>query len=285
MIRRLLFAIVLLAATASLAPAQTRVTFLLRNGQRISGNMTYKGGSDYTLDGKDYPSDDVAVIAYVPTDPTPQEVNSIPTVDNNPSEHERHVFAMRDGTLIFGKIYKFSPDGNIVTFDQREGGRHDVAAANLARIYVNPAAARVLYAPILAQSNGQGGARRRGGRDGDVSLSGGQIRVPGNTQWMPSGTNVSAGDTLRFTVTGQVNAPNDRNNPRGAGRAASRRGTNLPLNNAPAGALIGRIENGRPFVINNQASVRMPANGQLYLGINDSSVEGNTGDYFVTIGR
>jgi hypothetical protein len=29
----------------------------------------------------------------------------------------------------------------------------------------------------------------------------------------------------------------------------------------------------------------MPADGQLYLGINDSSVAGNTGDYYVTVSR
>jgi hypothetical protein len=292
MIRRLLIAIVLLAGTASLAAAQTRVTFLLRNGQRIVGDMTYKGGSAYTLNGKDYPSGDVAVIAYIPNDPTPQEVSQIPTVDNNPSELERHVFAMRDGTLVFGKIYKFSPDGNIVTFDQREGGRHDVAASNLARIYVNPAAARVIYAPILAalgsQSNGQAQNGTRGNRNGRRGVAtggspdfGGQIRVPGNTQWMPSGVNVHAGDTLRFNVTGQVNAPGNRNN--GQGRAINRQ-RSLPLGNAPAGALIGRVENSRPFLISDQA-VQMPADGQLYFGINDNSVAGNTGDYYVTISR
>jgi hypothetical protein len=296
MIRRLLMAAALLASTASLAPAQTRVTFIMRNGQRIAGDLTYKGGADYTLNGKDYPAGDIAVIAYVPNDPTPQEVSQIPTVDNNPSELERHVFVMRDGTVVFGKIYKFSPDGNILTFDQREGGRHDVAAGNLARIYVNPAAARVVYAPILAalgnQSNGQGQAGtggnrngRRGSTTGGSADFGGQIRVPGNTQWMPSGVNVHAGDTLRFSVTGQVNAPDNNGNRNGGQGRTINRSRSLPLSNAPAGALIGRIENSRPFLISNQASMQMPADGQLYLGINDSSVVGNTGDYYVTVGR
>ena len=39
--------------------------------------------------------------------PTPLEVSRVPTVDNNPSELERHVFVMRDGTMVFGKVYKF----------------------------------------------------------------------------------------------------------------------------------------------------------------------------------
>ena len=91
----------------------------------------------------------MAVIAFIPNDPTPTEVSRVPTVDNNPSELERHVFVTRDGSMVWGKLYKFSPDGNIITFDQREGGRHDVAASNMSRIYINPAAARVVYAPIL----------------------------------------------------------------------------------------------------------------------------------------
>src|SRR6186997_2874339 len=150
MLRRLLIATLLIAGTAGLASAQTRVTLLMKNGDRITGDLTYKGGADYTLNGRDIPSGDVAVVAFVPNDPTSAEVSRVPTVDFNPSELERHVFVMRDGTMVWGKLYKFSPDGNIITFDQREGGRHDVAASNMARIYVNPASARVIYGPILA---------------------------------------------------------------------------------------------------------------------------------------
>src|SRR4029450_4504668 len=91
-----------------------------------------------------------AVIALLPNDPTPVEVSRVPNVDNNPSELERHVFVTRDGRMIFGKLYKFSPDGPIITFDQRGGGRRDMSANEIARIYINPAAARVVYGPILA---------------------------------------------------------------------------------------------------------------------------------------
>src|SRR5947209_10744755 len=54
---------------------------------------------------------------------------------NNPSEHERHVFVTRSGEVIFGKIYSISPDGNTITFDRREGGRQDLSADQLARVY------------------------------------------------------------------------------------------------------------------------------------------------------
>jgi len=278
MFRRLLIATVLIAGTAGMASAQTRVTFLMRNGERIVGDLTYKGGSDYTLNGRDIPASDVAVIAFVPNDPSPQEVSRVPTVDNNPNELERHVFVTRDGSMVWGKLYKFSPDGNIITFDQREGGRHDVAASNMARIYINPAAARVVYGPILAALN-------PGAASAAVGTSGANIRVPGNT-WVNTGFNVRRGETLRFSATGEVmwsgNAP-DRASP--AGAATGVRPHHPPVANAPGGALIARIDNGQPFLIGNQGSVKMPANGQLFLGINDDVLTDNTGDFFVTISR
>jgi len=281
MFRRLLIATVLIASTAGMASAQTRVTFLMRNGERIVGDLTYKGGSDYTLNGRDIPASEVAVIAFVPNDPSPQEVSRIPTVDNNPNELERHVFVTIDGSMVWGKLYKFSPDGNIITFDQREGGRHDVAASNMARIYINPAAARVVYGPILAALN-PGAA----GVGAPIGTSGANIRVPGNT-WVNTGFNVRRGETLHFNATGEVNWSGnaaERATPNGSPNPAARPGR-PPVANAAGGALIARIDNGQPFLIGNQGSVRMPANGQLFLGINDDVLTDNTGDFYVTIGR
>src|SRR5262245_64866845 len=87
MIRRILAASVLTVCT-SVAFAAQPVTFVLRNGDRVSGELTYKGGTVYTLNGRDYPSNDIAMIAFAPGDPTAAELQQIPTVDNNPSEHE-----------------------------------------------------------------------------------------------------------------------------------------------------------------------------------------------------
>ena len=41
-----------------------------------------------------------------------------------------------------------------------------------------------------------------------------------------------------------------------------------------------RVDNGAPFFVGNQGSVRIPATGQLYLGINDDVLTDNTGDFF-----
>jgi small nuclear ribonucleoprotein (snRNP)-like protein len=278
MFRRILIAIVLTASTAGMVSAQTRVTLLMKNGERLVGDLTYKGGAEYTLNGRDIPSNDVAVVSFVQNDPSPQEVNRVPTVDFNPVELERHVFAMRDGTLVWGKLYKFSPDGNIITFDQREGGRHDVAASNIQRIYINPASARRIYAPILAGQSG--------GAVGTTGANSATVRVPANQQWVPTGFNVRRGETIRFNASGEVMwSPDaaDRATPRGA--PTGRKSDRPPVAAAPGGALIGRVGNGRPFLIGSQGSVRMPENGQLFLGINDDIVNDNTGDFDVSINR
>jgi len=45
--------------------ANHAATFVMQNGERISGDLSYKGGTAYTLSGRDIESRDVAVIAFV----------------------------------------------------------------------------------------------------------------------------------------------------------------------------------------------------------------------------
>jgi hypothetical protein len=262
-------------------------TLMLKGGQRVSGDLTYRvGGNDVTIDGRDYSLDDVAVISYVTTDPAAAEVNSVPTMDGNPSELERHVFVTRDGQTIFGKLYKFSPDGRTVTFDPRGGGRRDIQADQLARIYINPGSARRLYAPIVARNQAPAVPAPT------APASGTTIRVPGNQQWVPTNINVQAGDTIRFDSRGEVRYSRnsaDRATPAGAVNGSiSEAG---PVPRAPLGALIGRVgsgtgfNRGRTFLIGSQGAVKMPTGGPLFLGINDDGVGDNTGDFVVTISR
>jgi len=286
--RRFILAVVLVVSSAAVVLAFP-ATLMLKGGQRVSGDLTYRvGGNDVTIDGRDYSLDDVAVISYVTTDPAAAEVNSVPTMDGNPSELERHVFVTRDGQTIFGKLYKFSPDGRTVTFDPRGGGRRDIQADQLARIYINPGSARRLYAPIIARNQ----APTVPVPTPPVQTSGTTIRVPGNQQWVPTNINVQAGDTIRFDSRGEVRYSRnsaDRATPAGAVNGSiSEAG---PVPRAPLGALIGRVgsgtgfNRGRTFLIGSQGAVKMPTGGPLFLGINDDGVGDNTGDFVVTISR
>ena len=283
MIRRILGASVLAACTGLVSLAAQPVTFVLRNGDRVSGELTYKGGTVYTLNGRDYPSDDIAMIAFVPGDPTASELGQIPQVDNNPVEHERHVFVTRDGQVIFGKIYHISADGSVITYDRRGGGRHDIAAGNLARVYVNPAGARSVYANVLHSQTATTNAVATAGAMTSVT-------VPGNQRWVDTNLNVRKGESLAISATGQITVASGGNaefvaTPDGsASMTAPRNG--YPIPGLPVGALIGRVGNGTPFGIgSNNPNVGMPANGRLFLGVNDSVLEDNSGAFAVTIRR
>jgi hypothetical protein len=275
MIRRILAASVLTACT-SVAFAAQPVTFVLRSGERVSGELTYKGGTAYTLNGRDYPSDDIAMIAFTPGDPMAAELQQIPTIDNNPSEHERHVFVTRDGQVIFGKIYHISPDGSSITFDRREGGRQDIAAGNLARVYVNPAGARSVYAAVLA--NAAPNAVATSG-----VMSPGAVSVPANQPWTDTGMTVKKGDRVYFTTNGQITVgPGFVATPDGSATAGGRPG--LPVPAMPAGGLIARVDTGTPFPIgSNTQPILMPANGRLYVGVNDDNFSDNSGFFAVTV--
>lgn len=131
----------------------------------------------------------------------------------------------------------------------------------------------------ISQSGGGALGTASGGRRGG-------IRVPGNQQWTPTGITVRNGDVLRFQASGAVRFspdPEDRADPQGAPKRHTVAGSPLP--SQPGGSLIGRIDNSQPFWIGNQSAVTMPADGVLYLGINDDNVNDNTGQFNVVIMR
>jgi PA-IL-like protein len=275
MSRRLLVSCVVTACLGAVALANHPATFLLRNGDRVSGELSYKGGTSYTLNGRDYPSNEIALIEFVPGEPSAAELNAIPTVDNNPSEHERHVFVTRNGEVIFGKIYHISADGNTFTFDRREGGRQDISSDQLARVYVNPAGARSIYARLV---NGTSAV----GTTGTLAAT---INVPANQAWTDTGINVNAGDRVAFQASGEIQFG------RTAGMTATPDGNgsmrgNYPDPSVPVGALIGKIGNGAPFGIGMQTqALGMPATGRLFLGVNDNDYSDNSGAFTVSIRR
>jgi hypothetical protein len=272
MMRRMLTSCVLTACFAVVAWANHPATFVLRSGERVSGELSYKGGTSYTLNGKDYPSADIALIEFVPGEPSAAELNQIPAVDNNPIEHQRHVFVTRSGEVILGKIYHISPDGNTITFDRNGGGRQDIAADQLARVYVNPAGARNVYARILST-----------GAPAAVGTSGITLNVPADKPWVDTGITVNQGDRVAFQASGQITygrSPGQTATPDGG---ADRR-AQYPEPSVPVGALIGKVGNSKPFGIGTQTQpLVMPASGRLMLGINDNELGDNGGFYTVVI--
>lgn len=269
-----------MAVTAVAVLGDRAATFVMRNGERLRGELSYKGGSAYTLNGRDIESTEVAVIAFVNDDPSATELRQIPPMDNNPSELERHVFVTRDGKVLLGKLYKFSPDGEMVTYDARAGGRRDVPANDLARIYINPGAARSVYSGILNTAPPPQLA----------APTGGGIIVNGSQPWTDTGINVRKGEWVAFSATGQVriahgDSPETVANPNGAGTGPASR-QDYPIPTMAVGGLIGRVGNAKPFEIGSETkAIRMTDAGRLSLGINDVEFGDNSGAFGVTIKR
>lgn len=117
-----------------------------------------------------------------------------------------------------------------------------------------------------------------------VGTSGRMIRVNGTERWTDTGINVRAGDTILFDAQGTVRLSDNGEDIAEAGGARSgRRAAEAPLVNQTAGALIGRIDNSDTFLVGNRRSVRAPASGRLYLGVNDDYLGDNSGDFQVNI--
>jgi len=117
-----------------------------------------------------------------------------------------------------------------------------------------------------------------------VATSGQMIRVNGTERWTDTGINVRAGDTLIFDSQGTVRLSNNGNDIAGVGGALSgRRAPDAPLNNQTAGALIARIGNSDTLFVGNRRSMRAPAGGRLYLGVNDDYMADNSGDFQVSV--
>lgn len=123
-----------------------------------------------------------------------------------------------------------------------------------------------------------------GNNTSSVGTSGQTIRVNATERWTDTGVNVRAGDTLIFDSQGTVRLSGDRNDIAGVGGSLSgRRAPDAPLINQTAGALIARIGNSDTFFIGNRRSLRAPAGGRLYLGVNDDHLADNSGDFQVMV--
>jgi hypothetical protein len=161
-----------------------------------------------------------------------------------------------------GAISRSEWRGNRRSFDVRDWNNDGVLTGD----EVNEASARI-------------------GRDTTVNGTSGQlIRVDATERWTDTGIDVRAGDTLGFDAQGTVRLSDDSNDTAGIGGTSSaRRVVSAPLRNQSVGALIARIDSGEALFIGNRRSLQAPANGRLYLGVNDAYLGDNTGNFQVVV--
>ena len=128
-----------------------------------------------------------------------------------------------------------------------------------------------------------------GGGGGAASLV---VAVPSTEVWTSTAVRVEAGHTVRITATGEVRPATERqgvaNGPDGLPSLEGFPHTlSFPTNvlqGQKHAALIGRIgESGTPFFVGAQKSFTADRGGVLYLGINDTGVDNNAGEFRATI--
>jgi hypothetical protein len=309
--------VVVAAALAILPPldlvAAERATFILRSGQRASGTVVAHGdqranlvlgyfnlgdmpGGTGNQREKAYPEADVAVIDFAGGTPSERELAGLNRMNGQSS-----MLVLRSGAVVYGRFDNIV-EGTTVTFTSQLGQHQAYIARDVARIYLDIAAAITLFnvAPDPIPSDQYGDWRSSGdparqptdrGYGGNRDLdpfaqAGPGVRVVANRAWTDTGIAVRRGDRVSFRASGQIyfgefdyNVAEADGNPRDRSDPSM-----LPVRLMPIGGLIGRVGRGAPFPIGSSTkSIEMPADGRLYLGSNTRAVSGNRGAFLVEI--
>jgi hypothetical protein len=116
------------------------------------------------------------------------------------------------------------------------------------------------------------------------------ISVPGNSRGTDTGLDLRSGDSVTVSATGNVTAGRRAGvvSPDGGRVGFGSIAGTYPVTTAGVGALIGyiRLANGQitqPFAIGSQRSFTAPADGRLFLLINDDNYGDNSGSFDVRI--
>jgi len=124
---------------------------------------------------------------------------------------------------------------------------------------------------------GAGGAGSRGRQNA--------VTVSASRDWMDTGIVLQAGDVLDITASGQIFYASGRTAAAPAAGAAGRRATAAaPMPDVEIGALVGRIADGPVFKVGDAlAGYRAPADGRLFLRVNDDVLTDNRGEFRAVI--
>jgi hypothetical protein len=111
------------------------------------------------------------------------------------------------------------------------------------------------------------------------------VVVPSNVAWTYTPIKVKRGQWLRFDTSGDIRLSFNRDDVAvPAGTKSGRKTEKAPIPSVSVGAVIGRVNNGKPFSIGDTTQpFQMPADGTLYLGVNDDYVADNSGNYVVKV--
>lgn len=269
MIRRSIVALSLLAlALPNVAFAQAAATLILRSGERIKGELSDHGAVGFTIrvDGEErrIPTDQVAIVDFAGTEMTDEDWAKV-----SPGTH---VVWLKNGMTFSGEFYDVSGKAPLqLVLKTASGDLRTFSSTETARV-------------ILARPSGA--VPTTGTKTGTEATadSGGGITVSGQEAWTSTGIAVRRGEWVTFSTSGKVRLTTNESDFAGAGGATGNRtAANAQVPGAAIGTLIGRIGNSQPFVIGDKTRVQMPADGMLFLGINDDHHADNSGELRVQI--
>lgn len=241
-------------------------TLVLRSGERIGGELVDMGASGITFrvngQSRQYPTGQVAVIDFVGGG-TNFPANELDQVGDG------GVVTTGD-QLVRGRLIDVGGRFPLrITIDLAGGGTRDYNSTDLKRIY-------------LARPSGSGSTGTT--TSGLEAATGNGIRVPANRAWTDTGLTVRRGDRITFNASGEIRLSSNGDDIATPDGSKTGRRPSGPLPQTLAGALIGRIGPANMFGIGNQTvPLTMPADGRLFLGVNDDAVGDNEGEFRVDV--
>lgn len=185
-----------------------------------------------------------------------------------------HLIVFKNGDTMFAEWVDVGGTSPLRIAIRTRGAERDLSSSDIARIY--------LARPRGGGNAGGGGNAPSGGMQTDGSVS-----VVANQPWTDSSITVRQGEFIRIDVTRAINIREGGGAVTADGEAGNRaRQRGLPVSIMPMGGLIGRVGSGQPFAIGTAPeSIRMPASGRLWLGINDLDFDDNSGWFRVVVTR
>ena len=252
------------------ASAQESVTLTLKSGERLSAQLVDLGGVGFTVrvngEERRIPTGEVAAIDF--------GGGTMTDADWSRLSGGQHVIWLRNGQTLNAELVDIGGTSPLRITVRENGQQRDINSSEIARIgMARPTAAAGAATGTAGQNN--------------AANSGEGLVVSARQRWTPTGITVRRNEVLSFNSTGEIRLSGDANDVAPVTGSPSGR---YPTGNAPlprilAGGLIGRIGNGEPFAIGDQTTIRMPASGQLFLGINDDNLSDNSGEFRVQISQ
>ena len=249
-----------------LAFAQQGATITLKSGERLSAQLMDLGGVGYTVrvngQERQIAPNDVSAIDFTG--------DTISTADWDKLNNGGQILILKSGEVITGQLVDIGGTSPLRMTFRTSSGERDFSSNDIARV-------------VMSRPENVSASTPTTGSTGTTNVLG--LTVSSLQAWTPTGIAVRRGEWVTFSTSGEVHIGGDGD------PVASPNGINgvlapgAPLANAPAGALIGRVANGAPFLIGSRNRVQMPAAGQLFLGVNDGHLPDNKGSFQVQAAR